>query len=66
MTTPSENPPQYNNMPVILVHFTVSPRDGVGPDMWWCAPYPVVADNRENYPNIPRVPCPACAKSHMR
>lgn len=66
MTTPS-NPPQYQNQPVILVHLSVSPNDGIGPDMYWCAPYFVVNESDPPaYPNIPRVPCPSCAMAHTR
>lgn len=58
------NPPQYNNQPVILVHFTVTSVSPGYPDMYWCAPYTVVDETEPpGYPDIPRVQCPACRKA---
>jgi hypothetical protein len=62
MTT-QRNPPQFDNKPVILVHFKVEAADVGYPPMYWCAPYLYIEDTEGSYPKIPRVPCPACAKA---
>lgn len=54
--------PQYESRPVILVHFTVGANTAIA----WCAPIKYIPDTGDNYPNIPRVICPACSKAHMR
>lgn len=66
MTTPTESSPQFENKPVILLHLTVDPTDGIGPKMLWCSPHVYVPDYAGAYPNIPRVICPACARAHLR
>jgi hypothetical protein len=61
--TIAHNPPQYSNQPVILVHFTVTSMTPPIETMYWCAPYPFVEPSENAYPEIPRVPCPACHKA---
>lgn len=63
MTMPNKTPPQYAGQPVILVHLTV---DDTHSSVAWCAPYTFILPDPENYPGIPRVLCPACAKAKKR
>jgi hypothetical protein len=67
MTTAANNPPQYANKPVILVHLTVQSNEPGYPDMYWCAPFEVVPTSEiPAYPNIPQIMCPSCAGFGMK
>lgn len=59
-----DNPPQFNNQPVILVHFKIEANTPGYPAMYYCAMYEFVEPNEDTYPNIPRVPCPGCARAY--